>query len=92
MAVGEQGVEHRQLVAERLLPEAVPVATTTWRPARAKSMAAAWCDHSASRPWARGQPRADHLGQVAGASSQPRRPGRQALQGIELAAVVGVTG
>jgi len=28
------------------LPEAVPVAITVWRPARIRSIAAAWCAHS----------------------------------------------
>ncbi|SHY54086.1 Uncharacterised protein [Mycobacteroides abscessus subsp. abscessus] len=32
------------------LPDAVPVATTTWRPVKARVAAATWCDHGAVTP------------------------------------------
>ena len=44
-------------------PEAVPVATATWRPARARSMASAWWDHSPSGGSRPGEPVGEGLGQ-----------------------------
>jgi hypothetical protein len=90
VAVAEQGVEHRELVAEALAGGGAGghdhVAPGAGQGHRRRLV-------RPERLQAPGlQPRAQHLGQVGGRLRQPRRPGRQALQVHELATVVGVAG
>ena len=90
VALAEQGVEHRELVAEALAGGGAGghhhVAPGPGQGDRRRLMG----PERLQAPG--GQPRAHHLGQVAGRLRQPRRPGRQALQVHELATVVGVAG
>ena len=90
VALAEQGVEHRELVAEALAGGGAGghhhVAPGAGQVDRRRLMG----PERLQAPG--GQPRAHHLGQVAGRLRQPRRPGRQALQMHELATVVGVAG
>ena len=90
VALAEQGVEHRELVAEALAGGGAGghdhVAAGAGQGDRRRLMG------PERRQAPGGQPRADHLGQVVRRVRQPRRPGRQALQVHELATVVGVAG
>ena len=90
VAVAEQGVEHRELVAEALAGGGAgghhDIAAGAGQGDRRRLVG----PERGQAPG--GQPRADHLGQVVRQVGQPRRPCRQALQVHELAAVVGVAG